>query len=100
MRYLILLLTSLSIFAVHADQTTHCQKGEAVRLIAVVYPQGGELPCEVQYRKEGNTEVLWRASNEAGYCEQKAAEFAERQRSWGWQCVSTASGADKPQPTP
>jgi len=34
--------------------------------------------------------VLWRASSEVGYCEQKAAEFAEKQRGWGWQCVVTA----------
>lgn len=100
MRYLILLLASLSIFAVNANQTTHCQNGDAVRLIEVVYPQGGELPCEVQYTKDGNTEVLWRASNEAGYCEQKAAEFAERQRSWGWQCVTTARSAETQQPNP
>ena len=92
MPYLILLLLSFSAFSLSANQTTHCQKGDAVRLIAVVYPQGGELPCEVQYRKDGNTSVLWRASNEAGYCEQKAAEFAEQQRGWGWQCVTTANG--------
>jgi hypothetical protein len=72
------------------NQTIHCQLGDAVRVIEVVYPQGAELPCEVHYRKDGSDSVLWRASTEAGYCEQKAAEFAEKQRSWGWQCVAMA----------
>jgi hypothetical protein len=80
------------------NQTTHCQRGDDVRVIEVVYPQGTELPCEVHYRKNGNDSVLWRANNAAGYCEQKAAEFAEKQRSWGWQCVAMA--AAKPVTTP
>lgn len=75
------------------NQITHCQLGDAVRIIEVAYPQGTELPCEVHYTKDGQDTVLWRASNEAGYCEQKAADFAEKQRSWGWQCVVTASKA-------
>lgn len=73
------------------NQTIHCQLDDAVRVIEVVYPQGSELPCEVHYRKDGTDSVLWRANSEAGYCEQKAAEFAEKQRSWGWQCVAMAA---------
>lgn len=68
-------------------QSTHCQLGESVRVIAVVYPQGGELPCEVQYTKDGATSVLWQASSDAGYCEQQAADFVEKQRGWGFECV-------------
>ena len=56
---------------------------------------GIELPCEVQYTKDGATQVLWRASTETGYCEDKAAQFAEKQRGWGWQCVATAGKAQK-----
>lgn len=67
--------------------TTHCQLGSDVRVITVVYPEGGELPCEVQYQRGSEQSVLWRARNEAGYCEQKAAEFVEKQRNWGWQCT-------------
>lgn len=82
-------LTMLFSFAAFAGQThtTHCQLGDAVRVIEVVYPEGGELPCEVRYQREGEQSVLWRARNEAGYCEQKAAEFVEKQRGWGWQCT-------------
>ena len=77
-----------------------CQLGDAVRIIEVVYPQGTELPCEVHYTKDGQNSVLWRASNEAGYCEQQAASFAEKQRNWGWQCVVTAGAAKAEADTP
>ncbi|WP_445767127.1 hypothetical protein [Rheinheimera sp.] len=82
------------------NQITHCQLGDAVRIIEVVYPQGTELPCEVHYSKDGQNSVLWRASNEAGYCEQQAASFAEKQRNWGWQCVVTAVAAKAEADTP
>ena len=59
----------------------------------MVYPQGSELPCEVQYTKDGATSVLWQASNEAGYCEQKAADFVEKQRGWGFECVAMPAGS-------
>lgn len=78
-------------------ETTHCQNGDAVRVIEVVYPNGTDVPCEVHYRKHGTDSVLWRASTEVGYCEQKAADFAEKQRGWGWQCVAMA--AAKPSST-
>lgn len=94
MKFAALLLTVLPFSLLAADnQVIHCQSGEAVRVIEVVYPQGTELPCEVQYTKDGETRVLWRASAEAGYCEDKAAQFAEKQRGWGWQCVATAGKA-------
>ncbi|MDP4536041.1 hypothetical protein Q3O60_07575 [Alkalimonas collagenimarina] len=82
-------LTMLFSGVVIAGQThtTHCQLGDTVRVIQVVYPEGGELPCEVRYQREGEQSVLWQARNEAGYCEQKAADFVEKQRGWGWQCT-------------
>ncbi|WP_273021479.1 hypothetical protein [Rheinheimera sp.] len=88
----LILLTAIVPFMLAAaeNQATHCQLGDAVRVIEVVYPEGAELPCEVHYGKDGQSSVLWRASSEVGYCEQKAAEFAEKQRGWGWQCVVTA----------
>ena len=84
-----LLLTSQQLLAQQqAGQSMHCQLGDAVRVIEVVYPDGGELPCEVHYTKDGTGTVLWRASNEAGYCEQQAANFVEKQRGWGFECVA------------
>lgn len=88
---LIILLLPVSALA-QENQATHCQLGDAVRVIEVVYPQATALPCEVRYSKDGATDVLWRASAEAGYCEQKAVEFAEKQRGWGWNCVAVAAG--------
>lgn len=82
------------------NQAMHCQRADAVRVIEVVYPQGTELPCEVHYTKDGQTSVLWRAGNEAGYCEQKAADFTQRQRDWGWQCVATAATTTPKDDTP
>ncbi|MCS4309660.1 hypothetical protein M2404_004037 [Rheinheimera pacifica] len=88
---LIILLLPVPVLA-QDNQVTNCQLGDAVRVIEVVYPQATALPCEVQYNKDGATNVLWRASAEAGYCEKKAAEFAEKQRGWGWSCMAVAAG--------
>lgn len=96
---LTLLIAALPVTAAE-NQTIHCQLGEAVRVIEVVYPQDAALPCEVHYTKDGQRNVLWQASNEAGYCEQQAADFAEKQRGWGWQCVATASAAKPAADTP
>lgn len=101
MKALTLLMLASCCSALAADNhTTHCQLGDAVRIIEVVYPQGTELPCEVHYTKDGQDTVLWRASNETGYCEQKAANFAEKQRNWGWQCQHTTSTANTNPDTP
>jgi hypothetical protein len=54
------------------------------------------VPCQVVYTKEdGTTQNLWSAENVEGYCEQKADEFAEKQRGWGWDCQA-ATVAMKP----
>ena len=98
-KLLLLALCALPAQAVE-NQAMHCQRADAVRIIEVVYPQGTALPCEVHYTKDGQTSVLWRASNEAGYCEQKAADFTQRQRDWGWQCVATAAAATPSEDTP
>jgi hypothetical protein len=94
---MMLLLSSQQVLAQEQQgQSMHCQLGDAVRVIEVVYPAGGELPCEVHYTKEGASSVLWQASNEAGYCQQQAAAFVEKHRGWGFECVAmpAASTAD------
>lgn len=77
-------------------QSTHCQLGESVRVVEVLYPEGGELPCEVHYTKEGAASVLWQANNETGYCEQQAADFVEKLRGWGFECVTMPAGSNTP----
>lgn len=74
-----------------------CLNGSIERRIEVIYETGLLVPCEVHYFKEsdadGASQVLWRAQNEEGYCEARAAEFAEKLRGWGWQC-DTATADD------
>lgn len=80
-------LVSLSLAAAE-NQLTVCQMDQVTRSIEIMYPQGGDLPCEVHYRKDGADQLLWQAENDSGYCEQQAAAFIEKQRSWGWQCTT------------
>jgi hypothetical protein len=75
-----------------ANSAYVCTHGDAERRIEVVYLEAGKVPCEVRYTRNGSTEVLWNAQAEEGYCEARAAEFVEKQRGWGWECVE--SGAD------
>lgn len=89
-----------SVSAMAADNIKYsCTLNGAERLIEVVYPTAGEqLPCEVHYTKEGQTEVLWTYNSEVDKCEVQAASFAQKQATWGWQCsneaeASTASAA-------
>jgi hypothetical protein len=71
-----------------ADPIT-CSYGDLSRKIEVVYSNPGQsVPCEVIYDKsaEGTIETLWRADDEAGYCEAQAAGLVEKLTSTGWQC--------------
>ncbi len=70
-----------------ADIGYICSHADKERKIDVVYKEpNSKVPCDVQYTKDGNTEVLWQAANLEGYCEQKAEEFVQKQVGWGWQC--------------
>ena len=60
-----------------------------------IYTEPGKtVPCEVHYFKDteapGESEVLWSAEAQAGFCEQKAAEFVAKLQGWGWQCGASA----------
>lgn len=68
-----------------------CSMEGLVRRIEIVYPDStSKVPCDVNYYKdsEAPNEVvtLWRAQNLNGYCEEKANEFVEKLKSWGWSC--------------
>lgn len=75
--------------AAQAGMKSICTHGNESRVIEVVYSSDGPLPCEVHYTKAEGTQVLWSAQNAMGYCEQKAEEFTEKQRAWGWECETT-----------
>ncbi len=71
-----------------ANQTYVCTHGDKQRVISVVYATEGQtVPCEVTYDKGMGAESLWQAQNLAGYCEEQAAAFVEKQRGWGWTCT-------------
>lgn len=82
-----------------------CMNGGLERRVVVIYETGVTVPCEVHYFKDveapGNSQVLWRALNEEGYCEAKASEFVARLEGWGWACsAATAPQASPAEATP
>jgi hypothetical protein len=71
-----------------------CKKGSLNRIISVVYNRPGlSLPCEVVYEKSESKEMhtLWKAKNQAGYCEQKAKQFVKEFEAKGWDCKPLSS---------
>ena len=97
-----ILLTAVSLpaTAIAADNY-RCTLGDLVRRVEIYYEPGRAVPCEVHYYKDtempGEPQVPWRAQNEAGYCESRAAAFIEQLKSQGWDCqVSAAEAAPAP----
>ena len=83
-----------------AWSVTECTQGALTRTVSVVYADPGQpVPCEVLYEKpsEQQTMTLWRADNEAGYCEDRAREFVQKLNSLGWDCTESAAVAE-PEP--
>ena len=95
---LIFILASLTLAA--ENQSTLCEFGEKQRTIEVVYPEGGENVCEVQYTKNGEMTVLWTARSEKEYCQTKASAFIEKQQGWAWKCESQIAPSDEAQAEP
>lgn len=88
-----LLLVSVSATANDAIKYT-CKMNNAERVIEVAYASAEKTaPCTVSYTKDGVTQTLWSYESTEGQCEAKAAEFAEKQNSWGWTCSNDASDA-------
>ncbi|AQS37982.1 hypothetical protein Sps_02830 [Shewanella psychrophila] len=80
------LLLSFSLSAKQTDQYI-CSLDNQQRVIEVIYTNPtAAVPCLVKYHKDNASQILWRAENQAGYCEAKANEFAIKQQIWGWQC--------------
>ena len=83
------------------DTTTQCSYGDMTRRVVIMSEPGVSVPCEVHYFKDseapGDDQVLWSASQQAGYCEEKAAELVSKLEGWGWDCgagdAPTASAA-------
>jgi len=82
-------LVSLSVSAQNPPEY-QCTQGALQRRVVIFYETGVTVPCEVQYFKDteapGEREVLWRASNQSGYCESQAETFVDRLEGLGWSC--------------
>ena len=98
MRNVTSLLATIAVFSAPAGwAVTECTQGSLTRSVSVVYADPGQpVPCEVLYEKpsEQQTMTLWRAENEAGYCEDRAREFVEKLNSLGWDCTESAAVAE------
>ena len=83
------LTLSVPATALAADKY-RCTNGSLERRVEILYEPGRAVPCEVQYFKDteapGQTQVLWSAQNESGYCESKTAAFIAQLESQGWNC--------------
>ena len=93
----VLSILPIGAFAEAGDKY-ECTVGDLVRRVEIMYETGMTLPCEVHYFKDteapGESQVLWRAMNEEGYCETKVAGFIEKLQSSGWTCTGGSSGHD------
>ena len=73
-----------------------------MRRVEIYTEPGVTVPCEVHYFKDteapGQSEVLWSAQSQAGYCEQKATEFVARLEGWGWDCNASDAAAPAAEP--
>jgi len=86
-----------------------CTLGDLQRRIEIFHEPGVSVPCEVHYYKDseaaGEMQVLWRASHEAGFCEQKTRDFIVQLENMGWACgendyagkAAEAEPADSPE---
>jgi hypothetical protein len=67
-----------------------CTMGDQVRRLEILSEPGATVPCEVHYYKDteapGDKQVLWSATNQAGYCESQTEAFIAKLQSWGWDC--------------
>ena len=97
------ILLPVTLFAQNASDF-ECSFGDLDRRLVIVSEPGVSVPCEVHYYKEdeapGEHQVLWRATNEAGYCERQADQFKLKLIEWGWTCTDLpAPAAPASEPT-
>ena len=87
------------VLSANAWSVAECSNAGLTRTVDIVYNNPGQpVPCEVLYDKpqEGGVQTIFRAMNEAGYCEDRSAEFIEKLRGLGWQCTTAQKPVDQP----
>ena len=98
MKKLLLAALVLPFVALAQEPSSYqCKIGDLTRRVEIVYETGVTVPCEVHYYRDsetpGDVQVLWRALNEAGYCEARTREFVAKLEGMGWDCGSSAAAA-------
>ena len=71
-----------------------CRKNNDVREVHIERTTSEHVPCDVVYKKQTEgiaDQVLWTATNDDSFCEEKAEELVAKLDSWGWVCVETIS---------
>lgn len=98
-KFLAILLVGMfpALTLAQSSQNYLCNYGDLQRRVEILYETGGTLPCEVHYYKDseapGEMQVLWRAMNEAGYCEAKTLDFVTKLKALGWSCEANDDAA-------
>ena len=101
MKYVVSVCLLVASAAASASHT--CTMDNLTRVVSIVYSTPGQdTPCEVLYEKptEGQSMTLWRAENQAGYCEARASEFVAKLGTLGWQCTADQASENTSEPTP
>lgn len=74
-----------------------CTHNNLLRTVSIEYADSGALPCYVNYTKETEgveTQSLWSAESQEGYCEEKAEGFVAKLTSWGWDCTKASAASE------
>jgi hypothetical protein len=99
-----LLLVVAPALAFAQDSGYQCTHGDLVRRVEIYTEPGVTVPCEVHYYKDteapGESQVLWSAESQEGYCEAKTEEFVARLQGWGWNCSAASAAAPAPDAEP
>ena len=86
----LLLITSSSTYA----NSWRCTQNNLVREVVIKYTGSGLTPCNVMYYKPTenlDSQILWSAKHEKGYCESQAKTLVEKLSSLKWSCSTVAS---------
>jgi hypothetical protein len=86
------------------DGKYSCSFGDLQRRVEILTEPGVSVPCEVHYYKDteapGESEVLWSAGTQDGFCQSKTEEFIAKLESWGWNCGQGAAPMPSDEPEP
>lgn len=93
------LFASSNALAVNNYEYT-CSSRLETRVISVEYENtDSQTPCQVFYAKNGTKKMVWQASQQTGYCENKAQAFVDKQIGWGFACGAPIVSAPVAQAT-